>query len=162
MIDTASRAVIATIAAPSFPSGLAVTPDGQKLYVSNGGVSVINTATNTKTTTILINRQTAYGVTMNPLGTKVYVPTSGGLAVIDTATDALIATFTITPGFVSTATAFTPDGARLFLTNRFQGTISVLDTVSNTILETAPAGKDPATLTIPRPASGLSSLSVSF
>jgi YVTN family beta-propeller protein len=46
-IDTASHAVVATIAVGKRPWNMALTPDGAKLYVANGrsnSVSVIDTA----------------------------------------------------------------------------------------------------------------------
>ena len=50
VISTATNTVIATIPVGSSPVGVAVTPDGSKVYVANDGdntVSVISTATNT-------------------------------------------------------------------------------------------------------------------
>ena len=56
VIDTATNTVIATIPVGSHPQGVAVTPDGSRVYVANQGavegvgtVSVISTATNTVT-----------------------------------------------------------------------------------------------------------------
>ena len=55
VIDTATNKVIGTVNVGSFPLGIAVNPDGKKVYVTNSGgdstnftgtVSVINTATN--------------------------------------------------------------------------------------------------------------------
>ena len=50
MIDTATNTVVATVAVGNGPEGVAVTPDGTKVYVANASsanVSVIKTATNT-------------------------------------------------------------------------------------------------------------------
>ena len=60
--------------------GVAVTPDGKKVYVANensvtgvpGSVSVIDTATNTVTSTITVGHQ-PFGVAIAPNGKKVYV-----------------------------------------------------------------------------------------
>ena len=55
VIDTATNTVIATIPVGLDPIGVAVTPDGSKVYVANAGsntVSVIDTATNTVIATI--------------------------------------------------------------------------------------------------------------
>jgi YVTN family beta-propeller protein len=54
-IATATNTVTATIPVGSEPFGVAVTPDGCKVYVANGAyndVSVIATATNTVTAAI--------------------------------------------------------------------------------------------------------------
>ena len=57
------------------PQHVAITPNGEYVYVTNGGndsVSVINTATNTVTTTItgLIH---PYGIALTPDGEYAYV-----------------------------------------------------------------------------------------
>ena len=53
VIDTATNTVTATVNVGRSPAGVAVTPDGRKVYVANrldaGTVSVIDTATNTVT-----------------------------------------------------------------------------------------------------------------
>ena len=52
VINTATNQVISTIGVGSSPQGLAISPDGTKAYVANGGsntVSVINTATKPRT-----------------------------------------------------------------------------------------------------------------
>ena len=52
VIDTASNAVVTTVAVGTTPSGVAVTPDGAHVYVSNqasNNLSVIETASNTVT-----------------------------------------------------------------------------------------------------------------
>ena len=66
MIATATNRVTATILAGSEPFGVAVTPDGCKVYVANGAsndVSVIATATNTVTAAITVGSgPVAFGV----------------------------------------------------------------------------------------------------
>ena len=56
VIDTTSNVVTATIPVGSAPYGVAVTPDGSKVYVADmnsfGMVSVIDTATNLVSATI--------------------------------------------------------------------------------------------------------------
>ena len=55
IIDTATNTITATITGFSSPCGIAITPDGTKVYVANynsNTVSVIDTATNTVTTTV--------------------------------------------------------------------------------------------------------------
>ena len=59
----------------STPNGIAVSPDGTKVYVTNFHsvtVSVIDTATNTVTSTVDVG-SAPRGVAVNPDGTKVYV-----------------------------------------------------------------------------------------
>jgi YVTN family beta-propeller protein len=70
VIDTATDAVIATVGVGAEPVGVAVTPDGSKVYIANSGstaVSVIDTATNAVSTTIPVgNAPIAFGVFIQP------------------------------------------------------------------------------------------------
>src|SRR5260221_841414 len=72
VIDTATNTVVGSpIPVGSGPYGVAVTPDGSKVYVTNnstanpGTVSVIATATNTVTAMVTIGPSPA-GVAVNP------------------------------------------------------------------------------------------------
>ena len=91
--------VTATVTVGSYPWGVAVSPDGTKVYVTNHGnnnVSVIDTATNTVTATVNVGSY-PNGVAVNPDGTKVYVanPGSNTVSVIDTATNTVTATVNV-------------------------------------------------------------------
>jgi YVTN family beta-propeller protein len=76
VIDTASNTVTATIPVSSGrfggpdAFGVAVTPNGGKIYVANyasGTVSVINAATNSVTTTIPVGAEpAAFGIFIQP------------------------------------------------------------------------------------------------
>ena len=79
VIDTATNTVTATIPVGSSPFGVAVTPDGAKVYVANNlddTVSLIATATNTVTATIPVGTLILCGVAVTPDGAKVYVANS--------------------------------------------------------------------------------------
>src|SRR5215831_4071068 len=51
VVSSALRAVVATVNLGANASGIAITPDGSRVYVAGGDVSVIDTATNTVTST---------------------------------------------------------------------------------------------------------------
>ncbi len=56
MIDTSLNALAATISMANNPSWVAITPDGTRAYVTNGGgnaVSVIDLSTNTVVTKVV-------------------------------------------------------------------------------------------------------------
>jgi YVTN family beta-propeller protein len=81
VIDTTTNAVTGTIAVGSFPFGVAVSPDGRKVYVANAGdntVSVIDTGTNAVSTIIdpSFNHPVAFGVFIAPLVVQL-APLSG-------------------------------------------------------------------------------------
>ena len=67
--------VIATVVVGRKPSGVAVSPDCQRAYVTNAGsntVSVIDTATHRVVSTIAVRKE-PFGVTVSPDGNMLYV-----------------------------------------------------------------------------------------
>ena len=61
VIDTTTNTVTATVPVGITPLGVAVTPDGKKVYVTNAesnNVSVIDTATNNVTATVNAGKYT--------------------------------------------------------------------------------------------------------
>jgi YVTN family beta-propeller protein len=153
VIDTATDTVVGSpITVGSSPIGVAVTPDGSKVYVvnsnplgSSGTVSVIATATNTVVATIPVGLS-PQGVAVTPDGSKAYVTNSnpsafprppGTVSVIDTATDTVVGS-PITVGTSPLGVAVTPDGRKVYVTNSnpfgSSGTVSVIDTTTNTVV----------------------------
>ena len=75
VIDTAMNTVVATVPVGTYPQGVAVTPDGTAVYVTNDNdftVSVIAAATNTVVATVPVGAYPV-GVVATPDGTSVYV-----------------------------------------------------------------------------------------
>jgi YVTN family beta-propeller protein len=100
VIDTASNTVTATIPVGINPFGVAVTPDGSKVYVASSfgqfgrnfsGILVIDTASNMRTPGIPVSG-IPVGVAVTPDGKKVYVADSllNSVSVIDTATNTVV------------------------------------------------------------------------
>jgi YVTN family beta-propeller protein len=106
------------------------------VYVTNAAsntVSVIDTATNTVVTTVGVGN-TPEEVAVTPDGKHAYVTNSGSnnVSVIATATNAVGATVTV--GNKPFGVAVTPDGKHVYVTlNGASGTVSVIDTASNTV-----------------------------
>jgi len=91
VIDTVTRSVIETLATGSTPMGVAMNAAGTRLYVANRfstSVSVFDLATNTPLPAVVLD-PFPYGVAVTPNGQRVYVTLGAGVAVIDTATDAV-------------------------------------------------------------------------
>ena len=91
---TSDNSNVATITVAASPYGIAISPDGSKAYVTStsGTVSVINTATNTVSTTIADGGgNQPLGVAFTPDGTKAYVVNYGAsnVWVINATTDAV-------------------------------------------------------------------------
>lgn len=150
---------VATVSVGNRPIVIAVSPNGARAYVANyagNSVSVIDTASNSVVATVPVGNG-LHGVTVSPNGARVYVSNiiSGGVSVIDTATNTVIDTTTATTTIVTTVAVGTgpvglsvrPDGSRLYVTNAgdgsVAGTVSVIDTGSNTIVATVGVGRNP-------------------
>jgi YVTN family beta-propeller protein len=89
VIDTATDTVITLVTVGVNPFGVAVSPEGSKVYVTNSGsVSVIDTATNTVVDAIPVGSGPT-GLALTPDGSKLYVADtlSNAVSVIDTATN---------------------------------------------------------------------------
>jgi len=109
IIDTATNAIVKTVlvanSGGTSQGGVAVTPDGKYVYITNGinGVAVIETASNTVVKTVLVGTSPG-GVAVTPDGKHVYVANQGsnGVSVIDTASLTVVATVPVTgPGVIS-------------------------------------------------------------
>jgi YVTN family beta-propeller protein len=135
----------------SFPIGVAVSPDGSKVYVTNRGtgtVSVIDTATNIVIATIPVGLN-PIGVAVKPNGSKVYVATDDFntrpiVSVIDTATNIVIATIAV--GLSPNGVAVKPDGSKVYVASFDANTVSVIDTATNIVIATIPVGNGPTAL----------------
>jgi YVTN family beta-propeller protein len=100
-------------------------------------LSVIDTATNTVTATVVVNEQ-PYDVAVNPQGTRVYVShtLSTLVSVVDTASNSLIATVDVGPD--PGGIAVTPDGSRVYVAGR--SLVSEIDAATNKVISTFGAG----------------------
>ena len=90
VIDTATNKVTATVDVGYHPVGVAVSPDGKKVYVSNldsGTVSVIDATTYAVIDTL--NIVAPFWIDVAPNGKKVYVANrlNDTVSVIDTVTN---------------------------------------------------------------------------
>jgi YVTN family beta-propeller protein len=149
VIDAATHAVVATVPVGAGPFGVAATPDGRFVYVTNSGgpaysVSVINTATDSVIAT-LPAMPTPLGVATSPDGRFAYALIDGaGVAyAIDTATNTVAATAAIGAAAGAIAIAVTPDGRLAYIANAFLDTVSVLDIATGAIAASVPVGSLP-------------------
>ena len=146
-IDTGTNETVGSIAGFSSPKGLAVTPDGSKIYVTNSvgeTTSVINTLTDTIADTIEVS-ESLNQVAMAPDGAKAYVSNSdvNSVSVITTATN--LVTATIFFGFnppTPYCLAVTPDSQKLFVT-KSDNKVSIVNTVTGNVDTTLDVGTRP-------------------
>ncbi len=154
VIDTATNTVIATVDVGGTADGVAVSPDGARVYVATDdgfddgepdSIKVIDTANNTVIATLTAG-DSPTGVAVSPDGARVYVTNAvfnapDTLSVIDTGTGATVATIDV--GTTPRRVAVSPDGSRAYVTNNSDDTVSVVDTVSGTVVATVEVGGDP-------------------
>jgi YVTN family beta-propeller protein len=134
---------------PPYPAGVAVTPDGARLFAANNtalkakdlksSVSVFDTATGKQIGTVETD---GYPFAVAALaagpdaGKKVYVTSeqTGTVAVIDPASLKVLSTIRV--GSHPTALRFSADGSRLYVANGDSDTVSVVDTRSDKVTQT--------------------------
>jgi len=147
------------------PSGLSLSPAGDRVYVALNRRNALGVIDVTKTPPTVVQITTGafpYSTAATPDGRKVYVSNWGGrlpqagdatdgsnAVVVDPATgianngtvsvyDTAAATIakTITVGLHPSAMAFSPDGSRLYVANANSDSISVIDTSTDSVAAT--------------------------
>lgn len=138
VINTATKAVVATIAGFSAPYGLAISPDGAYVYVtnySNDTVGIINTADNSLLGTTIAVGTGPIGIATSADGQYVYVANTVGntVSIIDVLGSYAVSL--VDPnGFdfdIPTDLAISQDGLILYVVNQGNGVdlgfISIVD-----------------------------------
>lgn len=151
VIDTAPGAekVTGSIAMPGVPFDLAVLSTGTRIYAAidePASVAVIDTATAKVIRSIRVG-DSVFGLAVSPDDSRVYVTDFGGgndgaLHVIRTATDTVDGTPVPVRPFARAA-AVTPDGSRIFVLEGQDGTVSVVDAASRTVIDSIRVGSFP-------------------
>jgi len=155
VIDAATNTVTSIITVGKWPMGIAISPDGTKVYSTNyedGTISVIDTATNTVTATMQ-NPYGSWAIAVNPTGTRVYATSDYNISVIDAATNTIIAN--VYDQSLPQGLAVTPDGSKIYATNWENNTVTVIDAATNTVTATITVGNFPRTsgqFIVPAPA----------
>jgi len=147
-INSANNVAIAT--APwshGSNGGIAITPDGSRMYVSNHDVSsvtVFDTARNVPITEIAVG-QNPIGLAITPDGSRAYVANqnSDTVSVVTLATNSVIQTISVGAGANPIWVTISPDGSRVYVSNQVSDSISVIATASNTVLTNIPIGSLP-------------------
>ena len=134
IVDAVSGTVADTIAVGACPETVAVSPDGTCLSITHydtRSASIVNLATGAVTAVGL--RDAPLGMAFTPDSTHVYASNEHSLTVIDTTTtDA----YDLVAGDLPRGLQLSPDGKHAYSTNFGDGTISVIDTITNSITAT--------------------------
>ena len=126
----------------SQPSNLAISPNGQTMYVSNfssNTISIVDVATNTVTGIVSDPESTlhgVYGVVFNPNGQTAYVINSYSpynISIVNTATNTVtgIVDTTAAPLLEPFYMAITADGTTGYVANADSGYVTVVDLTTN-------------------------------
>ena len=178
VVNLVTNTITATVDVGTAPAALAITPNGQYVYVINyvdgnpntGTVSVIRTSDNSVTTPITSGLSGPFGISISPDGTYAYVTNFGSnnfdpygttVSVINLKTNTIVDTVTL--GIQPSGVGVTPDNRYVYAANyntlyggagftdltAGQGTVNVIDTTTDTLLPvTILVGSSPSNITI--------------
>lgn len=132
-VDASTKQPVARAMTGSTPTGIAVTPDGSKLFTANltsGSVSVLSTNPLKLISTVPVGVGPGR-VVVSPDGEKVFVTCreSSTLVVLAAGTGEKVASIPV--GKQPMDLAITGDGTKVYVTNTGDGTISVIDAKKN-------------------------------
>jgi YVTN family beta-propeller protein len=146
IIDTVSHAVLNTIGVGACPETITASPDGAYLYITHYdtcSVSAVNLTTGGSTSVAL--RDAPLAVVFAPDSGHAYVRNVHSLTVIDTTTNDVD---DIDTGELPRGLQLSPDGKRAYITNFGDGTLSVVDTITNCVATTVDLPGHPETVAV--------------
>jgi len=148
--------LVATVGVGPLPrGGIAVSPNGDSVYVSNmggdGKVSVIKTSDNSVGETILVGGA-PWGVSVDPDGEFVYVVDFGSssVSVIDAASNQVVDTIPVGSYLYPIRMAIAPGGELGYVNNFAGNSVSVVDLFGRQVLKTITVGSRPVDVSISR------------
>ena len=164
VVDVAGRKVARSIPLPAEPTGLALSTDGSKLYVTcaapQGTVCVIDTASSTVAATLPAGYG-ATGVAVTPDGKQLYVCNrfQNNVSVLDLASNREITRVPVTREPVGAV--ITPDGKTVFVINLLPLALSDSYDVAANVTAIDTATKRPAAIRLPNGSSSVRGICVS-
>jgi YVTN family beta-propeller protein len=148
VLNATSGEIVKTIPVGSMPTGVGISPDGQKVFVSNrdsDNVSVISTNTLSVIATIPVG-DSPNDLVMNHNGTRVYVlnESASTVSVINTVSNLVIATIPVTVSLPNKIVAH-PTKNRVFVAGT--SSIAEINTSTNAQINTYSVGNALTTIT---------------
>ena len=144
-ISTATSRVVRVIpeaGATNGPQGIALSPNGATLYVTNpdaGTVAAIDAASG-QVVASASGLAEPYSVTVTPNGSTLYVAdmNSDSVSVLSAAT--MKASATVSVGRLPMSVTTSPDGSQVWVGNGYTGDVSVISTATNSVVATLAQG----------------------
>jgi len=147
VVNGVTNSVVTTIPVGKGPNTLALTPDGSQLWVANysdNTVSVVDTSTNTVVFTFPVpGAPEAIAFSSDGLHAYFGLYSSGQLGTVSTSDVAdarahgySIPVKTVATGANPNSVVVSPDGSTVYVNNLTSGTVSVVNTATNTIRST--------------------------
>lgn len=153
VIDVVSNTVSATIPVGSYPRGIKahgsdiyVAIYGDENYTGGNSIWVIDSTTDTVTTTIASPYNTDGPRGVNVLGSEIYIANfrSNNVSVLDTNTNTISYVIPVGTG----PRGVVGLGTKVYIENFEDGTISVIDTTSHSVTETLQVGHSPSGMAV--------------
>jgi YVTN family beta-propeller protein len=131
------------------PERIALTPDGQRLFVDNlldGTMAVVDTASSKVVATLMLGSE-PFNPLVSPDGTLVYVGVMSAhhIAVIDTKTNQILRTI---PADSPNGMTFSVDFQSLFVSNALSGTVQEVSLTTNDVVKTQTVGGLPGNVAL--------------
>ena len=144
VVDPATNTAV-KVPVGSLQVGVAITPDGAKVYATKiltGEIAVIDTATNSLITSIPVG-PAPFGIAMSPDGLFAYAVSiaTGSMYVVDSTTDSLDETVVLPTRSAGVAVA--PGGAKIYVSHPITNSVSVIDSATRTVDASIPVGPAP-------------------
>ena len=149
-IDPRTRAYGAPVAVEAAPGGVALSPDGTRLYVANQGansISVVDTASSKVVATVKVGKVPA-GITVSPDGKTVWFAIWGDDAVQSITAATLAVSDPIPVGTQPEGVVITPDGSTVYVADKGSNEVTPIDARSHVKGTPFAAGRKPEGLAI--------------
>jgi len=153
VLAAAAPAVAVTIPLGAVPRGLALSPDGTRLYVGlyhpgASGTSVLVIDTGTNAVVAEIGDGNAASLAVTPDGRHLYMTdlVNPVVALIDTSTNAFVGSIGV--GSSPEGVAVAPDGRRAYVVNSGSGTVSLIDVPAKKALAEVKVGFNPGAVAV--------------
>jgi len=143
VIDTVTKDVVATVSAGDTSCAIAITSNGEYVYVTNmgGTLSIIDSSFNVKTVSIASEYIALNSIAISPDDKYLYVTTFEEILVVSVASNVVVATIDVF-GYPS-GVAVTPDGKYVYVTETWNNAVFVINAATYVVEYAVGVGTSP-------------------